>query len=278
MIPPSVIREGRKTTPTPTSVKHEKSFDGVWQNNTVDDQLRDFTWKLASIEKLVEANKRSPSLTKTVVEAPQFLERLRNFKCTGRVTLESGTNFWSIVLNDNWQQQHLRGDFLDEIRHEKAFNREDYINQAESQAKEWGKLLGLSSICPDFFKPTSQAGMHVSMGLIKPEETPDFVVDGKMVSFTIKGFTTMPYMRALPIIYPAQRTTEIDGVTFMDFPTRWYFLDVDVEDFDFNFKYQPHVSLACYGLKKVPLQAVVEMHEALKAVGARDGDYEYGKK
>jgi len=236
------------------------------------------TYKVATSEKLIEASKRVPNLIKTVVEAPKFLERLRNLNCTGTVTLENGTNFWSIVLDESWQRLHLRGDFLWEIRAEKAFNRDDFINQAESQAKEWGKLLGLRRITHDFFIPTSEAGMHISMGLIKPEEKPDFVVDGKKVSFTIKGFTTMPYMRALPIIFPAQRTTEINGIICMNFPTRWYFLDVVVQDFEFNFKYQPHVSLACYGLKKVPRKAVAEMHETLKAIGARDGDYEYGKK
>jgi len=278
MILPSVVREAKEATSTsPTNIKR-KSFDGEQENKTIDDQVLDLRYKIATTEKLVEANKRSPNLTKTVVEAPKFLERLRNLNCTGTVTSESGTNFWSIVLDDIWQRQHLRGDFVKEIRTEKAFNRDDFINQAESQAQEWGKLLGLSSVAPDFFIPTSEAGMHISLGLIKPEEKPDFVVDGKRVSFTIKGFTTMPYMRALPIIYPAQRTTEIDGIICMDFPTRWYFLDVDVQDFEFNFKYQPHVSLACYGLRKVPRKAVAEMHETLKAIGARDGDYVYGKK
>jgi len=118
--------------------------------------------------------------------------------------------------------------------------------------------------------------MHITLGVFKPDDKPDCIVEGKKVKFSITGFKTMPYMNALPIIYPNQETSQIGDITLMHCPTRWFFMAVDVKNFDFDFKYPPHVSLACYGLKNVPQIAVSELHESLKAAGARE-DYEYGK-
>lgn len=82
--------------------------------------------------------------------------------------------------------------------------------------------------------------------------------------------------RALPILHPGIRTFKKGHTKLMHCPTLWIFMDVDVKDFDYNFRYPPHVSLACYGLKNVPVEGVAKLHESLKAAGCR-GDYEYGK-
>jgi len=235
-----------------------------------------FSYKLAPIEELKKAKESVPDQTKTVIEVPNLLEKLRKLKCTGTITLERGSNFWMIILDDNWQDQKLQDELLNAISYDKAC-RDDFITQADRKAKKWASLLGLRTESKGFFSPTNTAGLHISLGVIKPDEKPDCVVEGQKVNFSIISFTTMPITRALPPIYPAQRTTSKGNITLMSCPTRYYWIDVNVEDFDFQFTYPPHVTLACYGLLKVPKAAVQEMHDSLEAAGY-GSKYQYGKK
>jgi len=233
-----------------------------------------YSYKLASLEELVSASKKKQGFCKTVIEAPKLLERLSDIQCTGKVTLEEGTNFGMILLNDKWQE--VQEELLELLRREEVACREDFINQATSQANEWRNLLGLIKCQSGFFTPVSLAGLHISLGKIN-EEKPDCVVEGKEVRFSISGFTTMPTLSALPKIYPSQKTKVVEDLVLINCPTRWYFANVEVKDFDFPFKYPPHITLGCYGLMNVPRAAIREMNESLKEAGSGCAEYEYGK-
>jgi len=234
-----------------------------------------YSYKLAAIEDLIKASERKQEFCKTVIEVPMLLDRLKELECSGKIILEAGSNFGMVVLDEKWQE--LQEDLMEVLSREKAAYREDFISQASRKANEWGKLLGLAQNQIGFFTPTSSAGLHISLGKIDEEEKPECVVEDKEVRFLIKGFTTMPSMFALPKIYPSQRTTVVGDITLMNCPTRWYFINVEVEDFDFPFKYPPHITLGCYGLMNVPQAAVKEMHKSLAEVGSGCADYEYGK-
>jgi len=237
-------------------------------------EKENFFYKLASPKEIREANELTVAPTRTIVGAPKLLNKLRKFNCTGRITMEKGTNFWMIILDKNWQD---RQDTLQiEFSNEPGFLKTEFIDWGCDQGKKWADLMGLKGYSPGWFTPTSIAGMHISLGVFKPEDKPESLVEGKEVNFSITSFTTLPNVRSLPIFHPGIRTFKKGDITLMHCPTLWIFMDVDVMDFDFNFKYPPHVSLACYGLKFVPLKAVTELHESLKAAGCR-GEYEYGK-
>lgn len=206
---------------------------------------------------------------------PKLLERVREIKCTGKVTIEEGSDFGMIILNDEWQK--LQEELLEVLRSEKAACREEFISQASAKANDWGNLIGLVQKHSGFFTPTNSVGLHISLGKINKEEKPDCVVEGKEVCFSIQGFSTMPVMWALPQIVPSQKTTTVGDITLMNCPTRWYFITVEMKNFDFLFKYPPHVTVGCYGLMSVPEVAVKEMHKSLQESGYGSGEYEYGK-
>jgi len=233
------------------------------------------SYKLASIKELVSASERKQEFCKTVIEVPKLLERLNEIKCTGNVTIEEGSNFGMIILNDKWQE--VQEELLELLRSEEVACGEEFISQARSQANQWGYLLGLTKDQNGFFTPISLAGLHISLGKINVEEKPDCVVEGREVKFSIKGFTTMPTMWALPKIYPAQRTKVMDNTVLMNCPTRWYFANVEVQNFNFPFKYPPHVTVGCFGLMNVPQAAIREMNKSLKEAGSGCAEYEYGK-
>jgi len=234
-----------------------------------------YRYKLATVEELKKASVRKQKLCKTVIEVPKLLERFRGFKCSGKIVVEGGTNFGMILLDIKWQE--LKTELLEVLRNEKAACRKDFIKQATDRALSWANLLGLEKKEIGFFTPISSAGLHISLGKINQEAKPDCVVEGKKVNFFIKSCTTMPAMQVLPLIYPAQRKKVLSGIKFIDCPTRWYFGDVEMEDFDFPFIYPPHATLGCYGLMNVPQAAVEEMHKSLRDAGSGRAKYEYGK-
>jgi len=234
-----------------------------------------YSYKLASIRELVSASDKKLGFCKTVIEAPKLLERLSDINCTGKVTLEEGTNFGMVILNDKWQE--VQEELLELLRGEAVACRDDFIYQATSQANVWRNLLGLGKCQSGFFAPISLAGLHISLGKINDEEKPDCVVEGKEVRFSINGFATMSTMWPLPKIYPSHRTKVMGDLVLINCPTRWYFANVEVKNFDFPFKYPPHITLGCYGLMNVPLAAIREMNESLKEAGSGCTEYEYGK-
>jgi len=258
-----------------TPVVYEERQKSVSNTKDLKTDGKLYSYKLASIRELVSASERKQEFCKTVIEAPKFLERLSEIKCTGKVTLEEGTNFGMIILNDKWQK--VQEELLELLRGEEIACREDFISQATSQANEWRNLLGLIKCHSGFFAPTSLAGLHISLGKINEEDKPDCVVEGKEVRFSINGFTTMPTMWSLPKIYPSQKTKVMGDLVLINCPTRWYFANVEVKNFDFPFKYPPHITLGCYGLMNVPRAAIREMNESLKEAGSGCAEYEYGK-
>jgi len=230
-------------------------------------------WQIAAVEKLQEASNYKPNLVKIPLEVPKLREALGKLKCSGKIVCEEGTNFWHIKLDDTWQQN--RGVLLEHLKNENEAKKKDFIDQADGMALKWGKLLGLQDPSRGFFTPPGLAPLKISMGSIKPEEKLDHIIEGKEVSFTIQGVTTMASNWSLPVIFPTQLR---DDSLVMNCPTRWYFVSVEMNDFVFKFKYPPHISLGCYGLKNVPKEAVSEMNRILKEAGSKEVVYEYGKK
>jgi len=246
------------------------------KNEDLTSERETYSWKLASIEEIIKAYERKEEFcNKTIIEAPNLLNRLSELECSGKIVLEEGTNFGMVVLGEKWQE--LQEELLEVLSREKEAYRPEFISQASGKASEWGNLLGLAKNQTGFFCPVSAAGLHISLGKINEENKPDCVVEGGEVRFLIKGCTTMPSLFSLPKIYPCQRTTVVGDTALMNFPTRWYFLSIEVEDFNFPFKYPPHITLGCYGLMNVPQAAVKEMYRSLEKAGAGSSNYEYGK-
>jgi len=258
-----------------TSVFYGELQNSVTKTKSFKTNKELWSYKLASIKELVVASERKQEFSKTVMEVPKLLERLSEIKCIGKVTIEEGSNFGMIILDDAWQE--VQEELIELLRVEEVACREEFIRQARSQANEWGYLLGLTKDQNGFFTPISLAGLHISLGKINEKEKPDCVVDGREVKFSITGFTTMPTMWALPKIYPAQKTKVMDKTVLMNCPTRWYFANVEVQNFDFPFKYPPHITLGCFGLINVPQAAIREMNKSLKETGSGCAEYEYGK-
>lgn len=229
-------------------------------------------WQIAPAEELVQANDDKPILTKIIIKVPKLSEELGLLKCSGTIVCEEKTGFWCIVLDDTWQQK--RSVLLERLKNEEDALRKEFIQQADDKATLWANLLGLRESPRGFFTPPGLAPLKISMGRIEPEEKPDHVTEGKKVSFTIKGVTTMSCNWSLPVIYPTQIR---DNKSTMNCPTRWYFVNVEMNDFFFKFKYPPHISVGCYGLMNVPKEAVSEMQSILKEASSQEFVYEYGK-
>lgn len=231
------------------------------------EQKNDFCYRVASPQMVKEASKSIVDPSKKVVEAPGFLSRLRKFNCIGRITREEGSNSWTIKLDKHWQdyQDSLRKD----LSKEPAFQKTDLINPCVDQAKKWAALLGLEGHPHGWFTPTSKAGMHITLGVFEPEDRPVCISEGKTVKFSITNFSTMLDVRPLPMLNPGQLTFNKDDLVLIHCPTRWFYMEVDFQDFNFNFECSPHVSLACYGLKDVPLEAVSDLHASLKSASGR---------
>jgi len=237
-------------------------------------EREDFIYKLASPSKLKEAYQTTIDDDRTVVEAPDFISKLRKLNSTGRIVMEEGTNFWYIKLDKNWQ--NLQDNLRVTLSNDSAFQRTEFVKQATDQVSKWAALLGLVAHQDGWFTPTSKAGVHITLGVFKPDDKPDGIYEGKEVDFTIKNLATVSNTDALPTINPGQQTFQKGNNILIHCPTRWYYMVVDVKDFDFDFKHPPHVSLACYGLINVPLKALNELQESLKLNGCKENS-EHGK-
>jgi len=231
-------------------------------------EKEDFIYKLAPPSKIKEAYDTTIDYKKTVVEAPDFISKLRKLNSTGKIVMEEGTNFWYIKLDKKWQD--LQDNLRVTLSNGSAYQRTEFVKQCTDQVSKWAALLGLVAHQDGWFTPLSKAGIHITLGVFKPDDKPDVIYEGKKVSFTIKNLVSVPNTDALPILYPGQRTFQKGNNILIHCPTRWWYVEVDVKDFDFDFKHSSHVSLACYGLINVPLKALKELHESLKLSGCKD--------
>jgi len=103
-------------------------------SNLTEEEKENFFFKLAPPKKLIEANEFTVVLTKTVIEVPKFLDRLRMFNCTGTIIKEEESNFWMIKLDKNWQDR--RDTLRKDVSNEPAFQRAEFINQGVDQAQK----------------------------------------------------------------------------------------------------------------------------------------------
>lgn len=211
------------------------------------------------IEVSVREKPSQCSRKRFVINLPSVCEKLHSLNWTGTITHEKANKFWAIKMDQSWQD--IQDELVEIVKKENVHK--DFLENATSKAEGWKELLKskwldtLGSEAIGFFTPTSNSGMHVTLGKFETETKPDCLVEGKKVSLAYRSCSTIESNGKIPVIYPGQRevyhSNQEDYAPLMHCTTQWYLLDVEVMDFDFPFRWPPHITLAAYGLKYVPI-------------------------
>jgi len=229
----------------------------------------------SKVEKKDNVNR--DKLEKITIKLPNVLEELKKLSFTGTIMQEHENNFWVIRMNEDWQnkQEVLVEILAMDLKENKDDAYNDSFNKARDLSKVWANQLSAkenSHMKHGFFSPTSKVGFHISLGHFKTpnEPPPPCLVEGTVVSFSIEKFSTSATKRPRPTIVPGQRKFKLPNVAgeanLRHFATQWYQVDIVVNDFNFKFKFPPHISLACYGLMFAPEKAAIVAE-----------NYQYGK-
>jgi len=245
-------------------------------NNTENGQSSRDNQKTEQIEQMKKLmTLRTP--LKRFIKLPKLCEKLRdaNVVWNGTIIQEKGTDFWAIKLHESWQ--NISNELVEIIKNEDVHK--DVIERAANKAMMWKDLFAsqwlesLGSEAIDFFEPQNILGLHISLGKLLPEVKPECIVEGKKINFSHRSYSTIETSWHHPLLIPGQRQVnhhkQQDAAPLMHCPTQWYFLDVNFTDFNFEFKFPPHISLACYGLKYV-------REEDVKRINDPKLKYEYG--
>ena len=162
----------------------------------------------------------------------------------GTIEFEEENKFWSICLGQEWCDEC---DSITKLSLDLIKDSEEYA-ESINLGKSWAKLLDDESPTIQCIKPPSLVGMHISLGRWSKtdEDIPKCLIEGKQVSFKIMGdIKTMKTFREIPTNLPGQYTK--NGMRY--YPTLWILAEIQFNDFQFETKYPPHISLACVAVQ-----------------------------
>eukprot|EP01083_Nonionella_stella_P262606 892789_1 len=173
----------------------------------------------------------------------------------GIISYDPSTCYWYIKLAKEWQQSTDK--IVNSI--EKTYNCSSWYKESKELGLCWSNLVSIAnpththrnrnrnrnkSPTIGSVTPPSVVGLHISLGVwsITAANLPQTLIKNRKVEFSIGNIISFRSIRPTPQNIPGQYTNKQN---LRYYPTRWLFLEVTFNNFQFKTKYPPHISIGC---------------------------------